>query len=100
VVPFALWPEALFLESIGAEVSLRRRAEDERPFTTTEGNLVLDATFGPIADAASLAATLDAQAGIVAHGLFVGFATEVVVAGDRSVRHQLRDADEETEDAT
>jgi len=48
-------------------------------YRTDQDNLVLDATFGPIADAATLADRLAARAGIVAHGLFLGLTSEVFV---------------------
>jgi ribose 5-phosphate isomerase A len=48
---------------------------------------MLDCAFGPIREPAELAATLDARTGIVEHGLFLGLATEVIVAGADGVRH-------------
>ena len=51
VVPFA-WPvEARFLESIGARVTLR--SKDGHPVATDQGNLILDAAFGPMPDPAA-----------------------------------------------
>jgi len=51
------------LESLGAEVSLRR-AGDGSLFRTDQGNLILDADFGPIDDPATLAGRLLARAGV------------------------------------
>jgi ribose 5-phosphate isomerase A len=47
----------------------------------------LDAHFGPITDPDTLARHLDQRAGIVEHGLFIGLATDVIVAGPGGIRH-------------
>ncbi len=88
VVPFARPSEARFLESLGAQVTLR--SKDGRPVATDQGNLLLDARFGPIAEPAALGGRLDARAGIVGHGLFLGLAHDVVVAGSGGIRHLTR----------
>jgi len=85
VVPFGWIPEGNFLASLGADVKLRQAAGGE-PYVTDHGNWILDARFGPIDDAPALAAKLVARAGIVEHGLFLGLATDVVVAGPDGVR--------------
>jgi ribose 5-phosphate isomerase A len=86
VVPFGWRAQGAFLASLGAEVELRR-GEDGEPFRTDQGNYILDADFGPIENLTELAAQLDSRAGIVGHGLFLGLATDVVVAGPEGVRH-------------
>lgn len=78
VAAFGWRGQARFLESLGAEVRLRRGPSGD-PFTTEDGCLVLDCDFGPIADPAALAGQLDARAGVFEHGLFLGLATELVV---------------------
>ena len=89
VVPFG-WPvQASYLESLGARPVLRLRT-DETPFKTDQGNLILDCHFGPIKDPAALAARLNERAGIVEHGLFLGLATDVIVAGPGGVRRMSR----------
>ena len=88
VVPFACAAEARFMESIGARVTLRSR--DGRPVPTDQGNLLLDAAFGPMADPAAIARQLDGRAGIVEHGLFLGLAHDVIVAGSEGIRHLKR----------
>ena len=57
---------------------------------TDQGNLVLDCHFGTIADPAALADQLAGLAGVVEHGLFVGLATDLVVAEPSGVRHLVR----------
>ncbi|XXF76926.1 ribose-5-phosphate isomerase RpiA [Myxococcaceae bacterium GXIMD 01537] len=87
VLPFGWRSQALYLESLGARVTLRSRA-DGVPFTTDQGNLVLDCAFGPIADPSALAARMAARAGVLAHGLFLGLATDLVVAGPGGLEHR------------
>lgn len=87
VLPFGWKLAAGYLESLGAEPKLR--TVDGQPFITDQGNWILDAAFGPIDDPPGLAAKLQTQAAIVEHGLFLGLATQVIVAGPDGVR-QLR----------
>jgi ribose 5-phosphate isomerase A len=89
VIPFLWQSQARFLESLGARVTLRAGPEG-RPFTTDEGNLILDCAFGPIAEVADLAARLNGRTGIVEHGLFLHLATDVIVAGEAGIRHLTR----------
>ena len=86
VIPFGWHAQRHFLESLGARVSVRQ-GSDGTPFRTDQGNLILDCAFGPIPQPMELAAKLDARTGIVEHGLFLGLATEVIVAGADGVRH-------------
>ena len=86
VVPFG-WPvQIAFLKSLGGAPVLRRQ-EEGQPFFTDQGNLIVDCDFGPIADTTALGAQLDARAGIVEHGLFLGLITDVIVAGADGVHH-------------
>lgn len=87
VLPFGWRPESEYLDDLGADVTLRRGPYDE-PLVTEEGNWILDAAFGPIADPERLAALLDRRAGVVAHGLFLGLATDLLVAGAHGVEHR------------
>jgi ribose 5-phosphate isomerase A len=64
---------------LGGESELRQAERKDGPVVTENGNLVMDCTFGPIAEPAGLAAELSAVPGVVEHGLFVGLADEVVV---------------------
>ncbi|MBI5092694.1 MAG: ribose-5-phosphate isomerase RpiA [Candidatus Hydrogenedentes bacterium] len=87
VLPFGLRAHTLYLESIGATPKLRR-ATDGQPFNTDQGNLILDCAFGPIPDPRSIAQKLNEHAGIVGHGLFLGMATDLIVAGSSGIRHE------------
>jgi len=89
VLAFGWRSQARFLESLGASVKTRR-SSDGTAFLTDSGNSILDCQFGPIPDLNSLAARLSARAGIVEHGLFLGLATDLIVAGHGGVRHQPR----------
>ena len=85
MLPFGWRPELEFLSNIGADAELRLWDHDT-PFESDQGNLILDASFGPIEDPYALAALLDARAAIVGHGLFLGLASDVVVAGADGLR--------------
>lgn len=88
VLPFGWQAQARYLTSLGAAVALRRVAES--PFLTDQGNYILDCQFGPIQDVDALAAALERKAGVLEHGLFLGLATDVIVAGPAGVRHLRR----------
>jgi ribose 5-phosphate isomerase A len=78
-----------FLESLGAHAVIRK-SKDGSQFLTDSGNMILDCNFGPIADVEGLAAKLGTRAGIIEHGLFIGIARDVIVAGEGGVRHLTR----------
>ena len=77
VIPFAAATEANFLQSLGASVILRKN-ENSQPYQTDQNNFILDANFGKMSNPEDLAARLNARAGIIEHGLFLGLASEVV----------------------
>jgi ribose 5-phosphate isomerase A len=89
VLEFGWSSQARYLESLGATITVRT-GPDGQPFRTDQGNLVLDCGFGPIADPPGLAAQLERRAGIIEHGLFLGLATAVVVAGPAGIRWLTR----------
>jgi ribose 5-phosphate isomerase A len=76
VIPFGWQATA---DRIGA--TLQRR-----DFVTDNGNYILDCAFGLMESPESLARRLDHITGIVEHGLFIGMATEVHVAGSSGVQ--------------
>jgi ribose 5-phosphate isomerase A len=83
VVPFARRPTGDYLTSLGARVVERQR--EGRLFITDEGNIILDCHFPGLGNPQELAQLIRAQPGVVEHGLFLGMATEAVVAGARGI---------------
>ncbi|MCR4438476.1 MAG: ribose-5-phosphate isomerase RpiA [bacterium] len=87
VIPFGWKTHLPFLQELGAQATLRLAA-DGVPSVTDQGNLILDCIFaGGIREPHSVAAALDARAGIVGHGLFLNLVTDVVVATHTGIRH-------------
>jgi len=86
VISFGWRSQLRYLESLGAKVEARHNA-DGSLFATDSGNMILDCSFGPIANPAELAVKLNTRAGIAEHGLFLGLATDLIVAGKDGIRH-------------
>ena len=86
VLPFGWRSQLRFLRSLARQVIVRQ-TDDGTPYRTDQNNFILDCDFGPITDPAALAGRLEARAGIVEHGLFVGLATDVIVAGRAGIQH-------------
>jgi ribose 5-phosphate isomerase A len=72
------------LIALGCTTKLRRSAEGN-PVITDGGNYVIDCSFGAIADAAGLADRIKRQVGVVETGLFIGLATDIIIAGAKGV---------------
>ena len=89
VVQFGWQTTQRRLEQLGAAVK-PRLAADGTLFVTDGGNLTLDCSFGPIADPAALERSIRTLVGVIDCGLFVGLATEVILAGDSGIRHLTR----------
>lgn len=86
VVPFAHGTTAARIVSASKELgypdlALKLRMMDGAPFKTDNGNYIYDCSYGAISDAKALAETLSCLTGVVEHGLFVGIATSLIVAG-------------------
>ncbi|HEX6408194.1 MAG TPA: ribose-5-phosphate isomerase RpiA [Gemmatimonadales bacterium] len=90
VVPFGSRYQAEYLKLLvpGAQSSFRMAGSS--PARTDQGNFILDLVTGPIEDPEELAMRLEARAGVVAHGLFLGIATDVIVAGQSGIEHRTR----------
>ena len=86
VIPFAVSLEQRYLEDQGARVQIRSGL-DGRPVLTDQQNCILDCNFGVIEDPYALANLLDARAGIMAHGLFLDFTTDLIMAGADKTEH-------------
>jgi ribose 5-phosphate isomerase A len=89
VISFARRIEERFLSELGSVVKLRKSA-DGNVFKTDQNNVILDANFGQMVDPYSIAARLHERAGIVEHGLFLGLATDVIVAAENEMKHLKR----------
>jgi ribose 5-phosphate isomerase A len=86
VTQFAWEAHARWLASLGCQAELRREANGD-PFVTDNHNYIIHCTFpGGIPDPYELDSVLHARPGILEHGLFLGIATDVVVAGKDGVR--------------
>lgn len=89
VLPFACAALLPWLGELGVRPVLR--TVEGAPFTTDQGNWILDCHTGALTDPAALAARLSSRAGVVGHGLFLGTADAVVVAGEGGLRRLTRD---------
>jgi ribose 5-phosphate isomerase A len=80
------WRRALTnLTALGARAELR--GGPEAPYVTDRGNYIIDCHFRTgIDDPYALAARLDGRRTVAAHGLFLGMATEVIVASADGLR--------------
>jgi len=86
VAPFGWKAQVAFIKTLGGTAELRLHAMG-KPALSDQGGYLLDCDFGPIADPAALARTLQARAGILEHGLFLDLATDLIVAGPSGLRH-------------
>jgi ribose 5-phosphate isomerase A len=69
----------------GSSLSLRRD-KSGHPFVTDGGHWIIDAGMGHIPDPKRLADSLVAIPGVVEHGLFIGMAKIVILAGAGGIR--------------
>jgi ribose 5-phosphate isomerase A len=81
----------LHVESVARELGLSgeirlRKGADGRAFVTDGGHLILDCAFGAIPAPEKLAQELQSIPGVIEHGLFIGVATAIIVAGRDGVR--------------
>lgn len=88
VLPFALpWVLRMLPERL-PEGTPHVRVRHGRPLLSDNGNILVDLVCGPLSDPAALASALDLTSGIVDHGLFLGIADVVYLAGPEGVRRQ------------
>jgi ribose 5-phosphate isomerase A len=91
VIPFGLaaTERALADAFVRAGVSgqmLVRKGGDGHVFVTDGGHWIVDVRLGEIQDAPRLAGLLSAIPGVVEHGLFIGLASTVILAGAQGIR--------------
>ncbi len=85
LIPFGWHVAARKLEALGAKVALRS-GSDGKPYVSDGGHYIVDCAFGPIASPSKLEFELNSMVGVVEHGLFLGMATQVIVAGSGVVK--------------
>jgi ribose 5-phosphate isomerase A len=83
VLPFAISLVKRRIAELGGKAVVREGKGKVGPVITDNGNVVIDAVFGPISDAAKLEQRLKMIPGVVETGLFVGL-TDIVYVGTRS----------------
>jgi ribose 5-phosphate isomerase A len=91
VVPFGLAATRRAVETAVAAAgapgpALLRRTNNGHAFVTDQGHWVLDVALERIPDPRGLGDRLAAIPGVVEHGLFIGLAQTVVLAGSEGVR--------------
>ena len=91
VIPFGLGATRAAIERAFAAAGLSgdlviRKGKDGHAFVTDGGHWIVDAHLGRIPDAPGLARALNAIPGVVEHGLFIGLASTVVLAGLQGIR--------------
>jgi ribose 5-phosphate isomerase A len=91
VVPFGLAATRRAVEAAVAAAgapgpALLRRTNNGHAFVTDQGHWVLDVALERIPDPRGLGDRLAAIPGVVEHGLFIGLAQTVVLAGSEGVR--------------
>jgi ribose 5-phosphate isomerase A len=64
---------------------MRHAKSGDGPYLTDEGNYILDCACGRIEKPDMTAAAIRGIIGVVEHGLFLGMATLVLVAGEDGV---------------
>jgi ribose 5-phosphate isomerase A len=91
VIPFGLAATQRAMAGAFAECGVSgqmvlRKTKDGHAFVTDGGHWIVDAHLERIVDASHLARSLNAIPGVVEHGLFIGLASMVVLAGAQGIR--------------
>ena len=74
------------LLELGFTPVIRQAKDGSGPYSTDEGNILLDCHSSGIADPVQTAGDIRGIVGVVEHGLFLGFAERVLIAGADGVR--------------
>ncbi len=87
--PFGARATQLHVEAAARELGLEgpvtTRVKDGAPFISDGGHFVLDCAFGAIPEPEALALLLSDIPGVIEHGLFLGLAKTILVAGESGV---------------
>jgi ribose 5-phosphate isomerase A len=89
VISFARAVVEKKIASLGASVKLRAN-RDGTPYSTDNGNQILDCSFGKIQYPAMLARSLSDVPGVLGHGLFIGLAELAFVGRDHGIEEIRR----------
>ena len=91
VIPFGLAATRRAIEKAFAQSGVSgqmavRKGKDGHVFVTDGGHWIVDAHLGRITDAPRLAGLLNVIPGVVEHGLFIGLASTLLIAGPGDVQ--------------
>lgn len=89
VLPFALAPVSRRLAALGAEPVLREGVKKDGPVVTDNGNFILDASFGTIANPGTLEAAISAIPGALECGIFSAYGEKILVVCGEEVGYQV-----------
>lgn len=89
IVPFGWEATERKLRDLGGNPSMRRTG-DGTPYVTDGGHYIMNCAFGPMDHPKEVAHRLDHVVGVVEHGLFLGYATEAIVAARDGLRNFRR----------
>jgi ribose 5-phosphate isomerase A len=89
VLPFAFSAVKRRIEELSGKTVLREGKGKVGPVITDNGNVILDASFGPISKAAALEKRLKMIPGVVETGLFVQIA-DIAYIGTRSTVEKMK----------
>jgi ribose 5-phosphate isomerase A len=78
--------EKAYTDTGSPAAAVLRRTKDGHAFVTDGGHWILDGALQRIADPKALAARLCTIPGVIEHGLFIGLATVVILAGSAGIR--------------
>ena len=78
------------LESVPPKKLVIRWQHQLKPELAAEGPSICTMELEPMGDAVKMAIVLSERAGIVEHGLFIGIATDLVIAGAGGVQHRQK----------
>ena len=93
ILPFSLGAVKRKLESMRVRASLRTTKGTTGPFVTDNGNYILDADFGYIAEPRVLDGQLKEMPGVLETGLFIDYANVAYVGTPKGVRAMRRPGD-------
>jgi len=83
VIPLALQYVFNQLEKLGGNGVLRKR--EDKTFITDNGNHIIDVDFGLLEKPDELAYALNQIDGVLAHGLFIGLTSKVIMANRNEI---------------